>query len=81
MSDHSLDEFARDSESDDGEDDPKTDDSEPTDGDEPASTTVDPAVATAAVSPDGAPCEACGTAVPRRWHDDGQYVCPDCKEW
>ena len=72
MSDHSLDEFARDSES---------DDAESVERGQPESTTVDPAVATAAVSPDGAPCESCGEAVPRRWHDDGEYVCPACKEW
>ena len=32
-------------------------------------------------APAGAVCEACDTAVERRWRDDGRYVCPACKSW
>jgi len=42
---------------------------------------VDPAEPTYDRSPDGAPCAACGERVTRRWRDDGDYVCDDCKEW
>jgi hypothetical protein len=42
---------------------------------------VDPATTTYAWSEDGVACETCGTVVARRWDDDGQLVCPDCKEW
>lgn len=31
--------------------------------------------------PDGAACAACGERVERRYRDDGQLVCPSCKEW
>jgi len=63
---------------------------EPVDGD-PAEKTVngdsdpadlaDPAVATYDWSPAGAPCADCGADIERRWLDDGDYVCADCKEW
>jgi len=29
----------------------------------------------------GADCERCGDRVERRWLDDGDRVCPDCKTW
>jgi len=32
-------------------------------------------------TPDGANCADCGATVERRWRDDGQFVCPDCKDW
>jgi len=60
------------------------DGSDPDDGspaDPPATDGVAPAEPTVAVSPDGAACAGCGTAVTRRWRDDGEYVCADCKEW
>lgn len=25
--------------------------------------------------------DSCGETATRRWHDDGRYVCPECKEW
>lgn len=43
--------------------------------------TVEPATPTYRFSPDGAVCDACGDVVQKRWHDDGQFVCADCKEW
>lgn len=42
---------------------------------------ADPAAPTYDYSPDGAACDACGESVTRRWRDDGDYVCADCKEW
>lgn len=30
---------------------------------------------------DGSECENCGETVARRWRDDGQMVCNDCKDW
>jgi len=84
MTDRSLDDFlsdSGDSESDtDGSESESTDD-EPEAGESVATAEIDPAVATATASPDGAACEACGETVTRRWHDDGRYVCPDCKDW
>jgi len=50
------------------------------DASDDADATDDPS-ATTQFSPDGARCEACGDAVTRRWHDDGSFVCADCKEW
>lgn len=32
-------------------------------------------------SPDGAPCTNCGTVVSRRWRQDGELLCPTCKDW
>ena len=45
------------------------------------SDTVTPATPTYRFAPDGAACDACGTTVQKRWHDDGAFVCTDCKEW
>ena len=42
---------------------------------------TEPAAATYAWTPDGANCAACGTAVERRWRDEGRLVCADCKDW
>ncbi|SHG67850.1 DUF7573 domain-containing protein [Halobaculum gomorrense] len=42
---------------------------------------VNPAAPTYDHSPDGAACAACGDSVTRRWRDDSDYVCADCKEW
>ena len=47
----------------------------------PDSDQVEPAVSTYDWTPTGADCEACGTAVERRWRDDGRLVCADCKAW
>lgn len=41
----------------------------------------EPATPTYRFSPDGAVCDACGDVGDRHWHDDGQFVCADCKEW
>jgi hypothetical protein len=27
------------------------------------------------------PCDACGDPTRRRWRDDGNAVCAECKEW
>ncbi|SDN01052.1 hypothetical protein SAMN04487949_3154 [Halogranum gelatinilyticum] len=43
--------------------------------------TVDPATPTYRFDPDGAACDECGESVEKRWHDDGQFVCADCKDW
>ncbi|SEL13668.1 DUF7573 domain-containing protein [Haloferax larsenii] len=32
-------------------------------------------------TPDGTSCPVCGDTVEKRWLDDGQYVCHDCKDW
>jgi hypothetical protein len=42
---------------------------------------VTPATPTYRFTPDGAACDACGDTVEKRWHDDGRFVCADCKEW
>ena len=42
---------------------------------------VDDAATTYAWSPAGAPCQACGSTVDRRWRDDGALVCENCKDW
>ena len=42
---------------------------------------VEPAATTAAWSPDGEPCRACGASVSYRWQGEDGLVCPDCKEW
>lgn len=44
-------------------------------------TAVDPAESTYAWSPSGATCDACGASVERRWRDEGDLVCADCKSW
>ncbi|MFC6613971.1 hypothetical protein ACFQAS_03200 [Halopenitus salinus] len=41
----------------------------------------DPATATSTVSTSGSDCDRCGSTVERRWLDDGEYVCSDCKQW
>lgn len=51
------------------------------DGSSEADPVADAADPTYDHSPDGAPCAACGESVTRRWRDDGDYVCADCKEW
>ena len=60
-------------------DDPDTDDEIDDEGVSPE--TVEPATATAAWSPDGESCAACGTVVAYRWQGEPGLVCPDCKEW
>ncbi|WP_075937901.1 DUF7573 domain-containing protein [Halosegnis longus] len=76
MNDRSLSEFADDGDeqdaSDAGGDDGDADSVDDTPGE---------LLATAQFSPDGTPCEKCGAVVVRRWHDDGQFVCADCKNW
>ena len=41
----------------------------------------DPATSTAAWTAAGAGCQRCGARVSRRWRDDGDLVCAECKEW
>lgn len=59
---------------------------EPVEADPEATERVDPAgvapaTPTMRFAPDGAVCESCGETVERRWHDDGAFVCADCKAW
>lgn len=70
MRDTSLDEFLPD-------DSEPVEEADETGGDD----AVEPVVATASWSPDGAACDACGTVVERRWGSDDGQVCSDCKEW
>jgi hypothetical protein len=84
--DRSLDEFLggeqRDAEQrDDPDGDGADDDPDEPVGDAEGDDAVEPAVSTYAFSPDGAPCAACGAVVEKRWLDDGELVCPDCKAW
>ena len=39
------------------------------------------AISTYGWTPDGTACESCGATVHRRWRDDEQLVCADCKSW
>ncbi|WP_058366031.1 DUF7573 domain-containing protein [Haloparvum sedimenti] len=41
----------------------------------------DPATPTADWTTGGTDCERCGATVERRWLDDGDRVCADCKAW
>jgi hypothetical protein len=43
--------------------------------------TVEPAESTYSWSPAGATCASCGATVERRWRDEGDLVCADCKSW
>lgn len=52
---------------------------EPADDAETAS--IRPAETTFASSRVGGTCDVCGSSVQRRWQQDGQLVCPSCKEW
>jgi hypothetical protein len=45
------------------------------------SAAVDPLATTYAWSPSGAVCASCGATVERRWRDEGDLVCTDCKSW
>ncbi|MDZ5811780.1 hypothetical protein U4E84_10555 [Halorubrum sp. AD140] len=47
----------------------------------PTGTHVEPATSTAAWRSAGAACDRCGDRVTRRWIDDGDVVCANCKEW
>ncbi len=79
MSDRSLDEFLG------GGSDSKTDADDAGDDDEaPDEATVnepEPAASTTAFAPEGAACASCGATVRRRWRDDGELVCGECKAW
>ncbi|MDZ7745315.1 MAG: hypothetical protein U5K28_01835 [Halobacteriales archaeon] len=78
MSDHSLSEFTE--TTDDGDQhSAASDDAEPSISDAPDA--PDELLATAQFFPDGALCESCSASVTRRWHDDGHFVCADCKDW
>jgi len=57
---------------------------ETTDTDESAGVdadAVEPAVSTYVWSATGGECAACGATVDRRWRQDDELVCPECKEW
>lgn len=41
----------------------------------------DAAQVTTTWTTDGADCERCGDRTERRWLDDGDRVCPECKSW
>lgn len=56
-----------------------TDPSEEPESEEPSDVT--PATGVCEVHPDGAACVACDATVVRRWRDDGDLVCSDCKGW
>lgn len=77
MSDHSLSDFSDDADAPDTPD--KRDASDRTSDD--STDDAEELLATARFSPDGTPCEGCGAVVTRRWHDDGRFVCADCKNW
>ncbi|UIO99677.1 hypothetical protein Hbl1158_14300 [Halobaculum sp. CBA1158] len=85
--DRSLDEFAAETADGDdvgrGDDAGRGDDGSDAHGDSdaPVVDDADPVSPTLDVSPDGVACAACGTTVTRRWRDDGDYVCADCKSW
>lgn len=46
-----------------------------------AETESEPARATYDWTPTGAACACCGSTVEKRWRDDDEMVCADCKEW
>lgn len=79
MSDRSLDEFLG------GGSDSETDaDDAGDDGKAPNEAPVnepEPAVSTTAFDPEGAACASCDATVRRRWRDDGELVCGECKPW
>ena len=85
--DRSLDEFAggSDAESDAGDDGiggGEPDECEESDGGKAnAVDDPEPATTTSAWTGEGAACDACGTVTERRWQDDGELVCADCKSW
>ncbi|MES3161149.1 MAG: hypothetical protein PPP55_06215 [Halorubrum sp.] len=88
--DHSLDEFVGDQTTDAGdESDAPSEGCTDTPDEERGVDTDDlvdpstaaPATATSAWTADGDDCERCGVTATRRWNDDGDLVCPACKEW
>lgn len=81
MDDASLDEFLDSADSGDEAGDDTTDEV-PDATAESVDPTANPATATYAWSASAMTCDACGADTDRCWHDeDGQLVCPDCKEW
>ncbi|WP_459191254.1 DUF7573 domain-containing protein [Halosimplex sp. J119] len=58
-----------------------SEDSSESDGPPVSATAVEPAVSTYTWSGDGGVCDACGETVDRRWRQDDDLVCPDCKDW
>lgn len=78
--DRSLDEFVSGGDESSTESDDEVGDAVGSDAEE-SSETVAPAASTYAWSPSGEPCDACGAAVERRWRDEGDLVCGDCKSW
>jgi hypothetical protein len=56
-------------------------DAESGDASDIPATGADPAVPTATWTVDPTACERCGERVSRRWLDDDDLVCGDCKAW
>lgn len=85
MDDASLDDFVDGDASGDDRDDAGSEraDERETETESPAvdPSTVEPAVSTYAWDRDPVACAACGEPVEKRWRDDGELVCADCKEW
>jgi hypothetical protein len=83
MDDASLDDFldTGDRETGDGGDAPTSSEDIESDATDPRATAVEPATATLQWSPEGGDCEACGTAVDRRWDSEAGLVCAECKDW
>ncbi|GAA0248751.1 hypothetical protein ACFFQF_07230 [Haladaptatus pallidirubidus] len=42
---------------------------------------IEPALATYDWTPGGVACECCGESVERRWRDEDEMVCANCKKW
>jgi len=70
LTDFTADDVEAESASDDGDAEPASDDSD-----------AEPATVTYEWSDDGTACADCGEPTPRRWRDDGSFVCAACKDW
>jgi hypothetical protein len=57
------------------------DESDVTDATSDPAETVDPARSTGRWDPEGIVCDACGSAVTRRWREDEEFRCVECKSW
>ena len=78
--DRSLGDFVGESASESATEESRANEPEPQD-DTVDTETVEPATPTYRFDPDGTACDGCGETVEKRWHDDGQFVCADCKDW
>lgn len=50
-------------------------------GANPDSSASEPLDLTSRWTPDGGPCDRCGSDVPRRWRDSDGLVCAECRDW